>query len=1806
MKRTQLLFIFLLVIFLYSDTFSQKEITSIVKEANGILINLIFKNEIPSKKIIDEKTILDFTYSKDESEPGSPILPSKNYYIAIPPKSKINVELINKQINVHQNVEPAANSLVKQINDSTLSYESINFNRNYFVSDFFPSTEIEILGYTWIRDYYCAIVKINTHRFDWKRKEILELISTDVKIEFTDVLPFKPNTNPESIFDKTLPSIILNYEQAKEYRSIREISIQDTASDWFDYTKEYIKLGIINDGFYKISYSDLQSFGISPSFINPKTFKIFHKGKQIPIYVNGEEDFSFDENDFIEFWTTKNYGSPNYRNIVPLGTDYLNYMDRYNDTTFVWLSWDGEDGIRAMNQNINPDGITDTISSHLVKLHFETDSRLWYYDAVAPRVQLPFWQENKVWTWLTIGGSGSTQINFQAKDIVPNSQLKTYVRLISYASDAQTNAHKTGVGVNSTSPQDSITYNFKQTANLFSTFSSNQLIEGNNILRIFGMKAQSGFVNQSLIDWAEVEYFRFNNAINDSIYIKIHDTLTTSLRVIKVNNINSVDTNLVVYKVKSRTKKIVNFNLSGTTNKTLTFADTVSGGDEYFIIKKDLIKKPIFKTKKQFVNLRDNQRGADYIIISNKELIPSVNEYNNFISNHYQLRTQLVFIDDIYDEFAFGFNKPESIRDFLIYVWNNWSKPEPSYLVLIGDANYDYKDIWSPAPTPRRKNLVPSYGFPVSDVWYATFDSTEYEIPQMFVGRIPANNNDEMSFYLNKHQTYLTRNFDEWNKTFLFFSGGDASKPSEMAQIKAVNDSLFYGYVKPLPISGAGTHFYKTINPPTNLGPYTQEEINNAIGNGGLFISYIGHSGTQTWDNGIISVNDLKNNYDNRFPLISDFGCSTGKFAEPDVNAFGESFISGSIDGQAINYLGNSSWGYLSTSLRFPLLFYYNYLKDTIRDVGQSHLLGKIKQFQQTGFSDVNRVFNYCNLLFGDPIISFQLPEKPDFNITESSFKLFDEIPNDRMDSAKINITINNLGLVVFDSLQINIIHTFNDSSIIEKEIYIYPNFFSNGIGNSIELNVPVKNMPGQHTLSVVLDNQNLIDEINENDNSNSFNFNVVSNSLRWIEADKYYTTFHNEIQLLNPQIVLDNSINSIKLTIADNPDFNSPIEIEKNFDTITTKIQLSNLEENKRYWFRAKLNSSSSQWSEVYSFNNINSDFNWLIDSTFNSNDVFSNEVIFDSVKKGWELGLKNNHLKIISAGFYAGEVGSMQLNNVEQLPNTYFWGIASALIDSITLEPYSIKYYLYPPPASADSLISFINSLSNGTIVALTICTDAAQSVIGYNGGTPVRNAIKTLGSYYIDSVKYRESWCILGKKGAPIGSVPESYKKLFEGPASIDTSVVVKYDSGSIKFPVIANSSEWNKVKISSTLPEGSNLEFIPLGIKANNEIDSLNNLVFVDDSASIQNIDANVYPKIQLVGKFKNNSLGESPLLKSIAVNFKSLPELATNYQTVLEIPDTIYQNDNIDFYFDIMNVGKIKADSFRVKLDFKRFDNLTRNLFDTLITSLDVLEKKSFNLLYKYSQVDSIGNSAFQIIIDVDNKVREFYKDNNIYEIPFYIKKDSSTSVETKNIAIKIDGENIMDGDYVSPNPDISIIFQYSDQIPLFDSTDAEFRLDNKKIFYSQLNLVFNNSDKTATFNYKPLLTDGIHSLKVFLKNENGLMNTFPSYEVQFNVSNQLQILNAMNYPNPFSDETYFTFLLTQIPEEVKIRIYTVAGRLIKEIKLNDNLKTNFNRIFWNGRDEDGNLVANGVYLYKVIVKKENKTEAITQKLAVVR
>ncbi|HCV43199.1 MAG TPA: hypothetical protein DGH68_06920 [Bacteroidetes bacterium] len=99
-------------------------------------------------------------------------------------------------------------------------------------------------------------------------------------------------------------------------------------------------------------------------------------------------------------------------------------------------------------------------------------------------------------------------------------------------------------------------------------------------------------------------------------------------------------------------------------------------------------------------------------------------------------------------------------------------------------------------------------------------------------------------------------------------------------------------------------------------------------------------------------------------------------------------------------------------------------------------------------------------------------------------------------------------------------------------------------------------------------------------------------------------------------------------------------------------------------------------------------------------------------------------------------------------------------------------------------------------------------------------------------------------------------------------------------------------------------------------------------------------------------------------------------------------------------------------------------------------------------------------------------------------------------------------------------------------------------------------------------------------------------NNAASSETFFDVSStdQLKISDVFNYPNPFANGTSFTFRQNLLaPLNVTVKIYTLAGRLIQTLDVTSPGEP-FVRIPWDGRDRDGDILANGVYLYKVIVR----------------
>jgi hypothetical protein len=144
--------------------------------------------------------------------------------------------------------------------------------------------------------------------------------------------------------------------------------------------------------------------------------------------------------------------------------------------------------------------------------------------------------------------------------------------------------------------------------------------------------------------------------------------------------------------------------------------------------------------------------------------------------------------------------------------------------------------------------------------------------------------------------------------------------------------------------------------------------------------------------------------------------------------------------------------------------------------------------------------------------------------------------------------------------------------------------------------------------------------------------------------------------------------------------------------------------------------------------------------------------------------------------------------------------------------------------------------------------------------------------------------------------------------------------------------------------------------------------------------------------------------------------------------------------------------------------------------------------------------------------------------------------------------------------------------------------------------------------KRGDINYKfNKLNDGDYTIDVKAWD---VFNNFSNEESFFTVvsSNDLVVRDIYNYPNPFSSNTTFTFQhnLTR-PVDVKINVYTIAGRLIKQLEEKD-INQKFVKINWDGRDEDGDQLGNGTYLYKLIVNTTDGdyTTSVIGKMAVIK
>jgi len=215
-----------------------------------------------------------------------------------------------------------------------------------------------------------------------------------------------------------------------------------------------------------------------------------------------------------------------------------------------------------------------------------------------------------------------------------------------------------------------------------------------------------------------------------------------------------------------------------------------------------------------------------------------------------------------------------------------------------------------------------------------------------------------------------------------------------------------------------------------------------------------------------------------------------------------------------------------------------------------------------------------------------------------------------------------------------------------------------------------------------------------------------------------------------------------------------------------------------------------------------------------------------------------------------------------------------------------------------------------------------------------------------------------------------------------------------------------------------------------------------------------------------------------------------------------------------------------------------------------------------------------------------------------------------------DIAIYFDDLNFKNSYLV--NPDFTLLAKISDQSGLNTTgTGIGHKLEgilngdetNAIDFTSSFIGDLDSGGKSGMINYKFTgMKPGDYTIRIKAWD---VFNNFSTQDASFtivNADNGIVVRDVYNYPNPFSSKTTFTFQHNYSnPVNVKIRIYSVAGRMIQELD-EWNILDKFVKVGWDGRDKSGNQIANGVYLYKLIVETSDGQfkQSSVGKLAVIR
>ncbi len=228
----------------------------------------------------------------------------------------------------------------------------------------------------------------------------------------------------------------------------------------------------------------------------------------------------------------------------------------------------------------------------------------------------------------------------------------------------------------------------------------------------------------------------------------------------------------------------------------------------------------------------------------------------------------------------------------------------------------------------------------------------------------------------------------------------------------------------------------------------------------------------------------------------------------------------------------------------------------------------------------------------------------------------------------------------------------------------------------------------------------------------------------------------------------------------------------------------------------------------------------------------------------------------------------------------------------------------------------------------------------------------------------------------------------------------------------------------------------------------------------------------------------------------------------------------------------------------------------------------------------------------------------------------------STDHTPPEVTVSVGDQFFTNGDFVPPNPRFFFLIHDEDGVNL-NKKSMDVQLDGQPVDPSSIILpdtVSNPTSVTATVEL-PVKT-GSHTLEMTARDANGNISNPVSAGFVVRSDFNLRVYGA--YPDPFIDKTFIAFEVTSGNpiDAVSVKIYSVSGRLVKTIRYPSGnpaetiglleggtgspTAVGYHEAWWDGTDNYGNQVANGVYFYKIGVSSGGKTLEDIGKMARLR